>query len=330
MYCEKCGQEIPDHATFCGKCGAKVRNASSERTITEQTKKTSKEQRVDGKALLLLLTGFCLLIAIVMGCCSIAHRNKTRIVSMGEEKVENTEISNSVEQENNLMSKEMGEEKVENTEISDSVEQKNNLMSKEVVGSTVIFGSYEQDNNLENGPEPIEWIVLDQKEDRVLLLSRYVIDCKRYHGVHTNITWENCDLRDWLNHEFFWTAFSEKQQEQIMETEVKNSDNINYGTRGGNDTYDRVFLLSLEEVGKYTGSDQEREATATKYAQEQGVWSDEEDETAPWWLRSPGDDIYSAACVELNYFGVNGFGYGARYVDRDNFGVRPALWMKLD
>ena len=28
------------------------------------------------------------------------------------------------------------------------------------VGSTVIFGSYEQDNNTSNGAEPIEWLVM--------------------------------------------------------------------------------------------------------------------------------------------------------------------------
>lgn len=192
------------------------------------------------------------------------------------------------------------------------------------IGSIVTFGSYEQDNDPGDGYEPLEWVVLDQKEDRILLLSRYVIDCKPYHSVDTDITWENCDLRDWMNHGFFRTAFSEKQQEQIMETEVKNSDNKQYDTYGGNDTYDRVFLLSIEEVGKYTGSDQEREAIATKYAQEQGVWSD--DEGAYWWLRSPGINTYIAAYVD-DHGGVHGDGHDVNY---DNVGVRPALWVKMN
>lgn len=198
---------------------------------------------------------------------------------------------------------------------------------KIAIGSIVTFGSYEQDNDPEDGSEPLEWIVLDQKEDSVLLLSQYVIDCKRYHSAYEDITWENCDLRDWLNHEFFRTAFSEKQQEQIMETEVKNSDNKHFDTYGGNDTYDRVFLLSLEEVGKYTGSDQEREAIATKYAQEQGEWIDEEDEGADWWLRSPGGHTGEAAYVFDYDGGVDGSGH---FVNNDNVGVRPALWVKMD
>lgn len=215
-----------------------------------------------------------------------------------------------------------------------SVEMKNPMKTyaagknrKIAIGSIVTFGNYEQDKDPEDGSEPLEWVVLDQKEDCVLLLSRYVIDCKRYHRANIDITWENCDLRDWLNHEFFRTAFSEKQQEQIMETDVKNSDNKQYDIYGGNDTYDRVFLLSLEEVGKYTGSDQEREAIATKYAQEQGVWSDDEDETADWWLRSPG--VHSDVAVYVyDYGGV--WGRGLSHVPSDPVGVRPALWVKLD
>lgn len=194
------------------------------------------------------------------------------------------------------------------------------------IGSIVTFGSYEQDNDPEDGCEPLEWIVLDQKEDRILLLSRYVIDGKRYHSARTDITWESCDLRDWLNHEFFQTAFSEKQQEQIVETGVKNSDNKQYDAYGGNDTYDHVFLLSLEEVGKYTGSDWEREAIATKYAKEQGVGIVEEDESADWWLRSPGDNTDCAAYV----FSSGGVNIDGKLVDTDDAGVRPALWVKLD
>ena len=194
------------------------------------------------------------------------------------------------------------------------------------IGSIVTFGNYEQDDDPEDGSEPLEWIVLDQKEDSVLLLSRYVIDGKRYHSAYTDITWENCDLRNWLNHEFFRTAFSEKQQEQIMETEVKNSGNKELDIYGGNDTYDRVFLLSIEEVAKYTGSDRERKAIATKYAQEQDVWINEEDESADWWLRSPGNNTSRAACV---YFsgGVDEYGDFAFY---HFVGVRPALWVKLN
>lgn len=304
MYCEKCGQEIQDHATFCGKCGAKVRNASSERTI-EQTEKRVKERQVDGKALLLVLTGFCLLIAIVMGCCfvrrSLADWNKTRIVSMGEEKVENTEIS-------------------------DSVEQENNLMSKEVVGSTIIFGSFEQDNNLENGAEPIEWIVLDKQGDKLLLLSKKVLDSRNYYGANYPVTWEESHLRFWLNSVFYETAFTEEEQQRILLTEVVNDDNADYGTDGGNDTEDNIFLLSIKEVKDYHPDNWSSEGTA--YAMDKGLYMNDENYAA-WWLRSPGNDTYLAAYVD-DAGGIDEDGDYGDYVRDDRAGVRPTLWVSVE
>ena len=75
------------------------------------------------------------------------------------------------------------------------------------VGSIVTFGHYEQDGNLDNGQEKIEWIVLDVQKERCLLLSRYCLDTKSYHSKGKNITWKDCTLRKWLNHDFLNTAF---------------------------------------------------------------------------------------------------------------------------
>ena len=62
------------------------------------------------------------------------------------------------------------------------------------VGDIVILGSYEQDNNLSNGPEPIEWQVIGSRNGHTLLLSKYALDCKRYNESNVDITWENCTL----------------------------------------------------------------------------------------------------------------------------------------
>ena len=74
----------------------------------------------------------------------------------------------------------------------------------------VIFGAYEQDNNLKNGKEPIEWLVLDvdEDDDKVLLLSRYALENKLYHNTKEAVCWATCDLRAWLNSEFLNAAFS--------------------------------------------------------------------------------------------------------------------------
>ena len=43
-------------------------------------------------------------------------------------------------------------------------------------GSYVYFGTYEQDNNTDNGKEKIKWEVVDEKDGKFVLVSAYVID----------------------------------------------------------------------------------------------------------------------------------------------------------
>ncbi len=71
-------------------------------------------------------------------------------------------------------------------------------------GGTVSFGSYEQDGNTQNGPEPIQWIVLDKIDGQLLLLSADVLEARQYHHVpFEEVTWENSDLRTWMNGDFY-------------------------------------------------------------------------------------------------------------------------------
>ncbi len=121
------------------------------------------------------------------------------------------------------------------------------------VGDIVYFGSYEQDNDAVNGTEPVEWYVLDKADGEATLLAVHLLDCQQYHEADENITWENCTLRSWLNGEFYNTAFSEEEQAAIVNTNVINEDNSYWGwdMEGGNDTEDKVWLLSLEEIERY-------------------------------------------------------------------------------
>lgn len=104
------------------------------------------------------------------------------------------------------------------------------------VGDIVYFGSYEQGN----GPGPVEWYVLDKADREATLLSVDLLDCQPYHKDYTGITWENCTLRSWLNSVFYYTAFSEEEQAAIVNTNVVNEDNPFFGTKGGNDTTDKI------------------------------------------------------------------------------------------
>ena len=109
-------------------------------------------------------------------------------------------------------------------------------------GDHVYFGRYEQDNNLANGPEKIEWIVLAKGDDRALLISKDALDCKQYHEEYVPMTWEKCDLRAWLNSYFYKAAFTEKERERVLESAVPADKNPEYDTDPGNDTFDKVFF----------------------------------------------------------------------------------------
>ena len=193
--------------------------------------------------------------------------------------------------------------------------------SKKDIGSTLLFGRYPQTES--GDKKPIEWIVVKREGNKALLLSKYVLDAKPYNKEVKDVTWETSDIRKWLNNEFYRDAFSNAEKEKIQTTLIKTEDNPKFGTRGGNDTKDKVFLLSIKEAEILFSNDKERSAEATKYAQRLGVGV-KEDGNARWRLRSLGRRG-SAAGVKYGG-GVFGYGYDVTIYDD---GVRPALWLNL-
>ena len=121
------------------------------------------------------------------------------------------------------------------------------------VGDIITCGKYEQDSNFENGPEDIEWQVLSVEDERVLVISKYGLEDCAYNTENKDITWENCSLRNWLNNDFYNTSFNDQEKQKILSVTLANKDNPVDGTEGGNDTIDKVFCLSLEEMEKYFG-----------------------------------------------------------------------------
>ena len=190
----------------------------------------------------------------------------------------------------------------------------------------ITFGLYEQDNNTSNGAEQIEWIVLDKKGGKALVISKYALDCQPYNEEYASVTWEESDIRAWLNDDFYNTAFSESERSEIETTYVVNDDNAEYGTDGGNDTSDKIFLLSIAEAEEYFSSDEARECEPTKYAVAEGAYENSDDGNCWWWLRSPGSNSDRAADI-LTYGGVLDYG---NYVDFGDDAVRPALWIDLE
>ena len=189
------------------------------------------------------------------------------------------------------------------------------------VGQTVIFGSYEQDGDTENGKEAIEWIVLDIQDGRALVISKYALDCQKYHTYYENVTWETCSLRQWLNDDFINAAFSEDEQTMIPTVTVP-SDYYNA-------TQDQIFLLSVEEANQYFSSNLERACKITDYTRMQGAYTSSTSAAGVccrWFLRSTGSSQTRVALVTSD----GSISQSGNYVNYENDAVRPALWIDLN
>ena len=188
---------------------------------------------------------------------------------------------------------------------------------------TIMFGTYEQDNNISNGKEPIEWLVLEKKNGRALVISKYGLDSKQYHTRSEDVTWETCSLREWLNNDFFNIAFSVDEKAKIPTVTVSADKNPSFpDVDPGNATNDKVFLLSLLEVNKYFSSDSARQCKLTAYAIANGAKKNGFGNCS-WRLRTPGRSLFVTACVDWTVFDS---GPGVSW---DGETVRPAMWIDL-
>ena len=188
-------------------------------------------------------------------------------------------------------------------------------------GNMIIYGQYEQDNDPTNGPEPIEWQVLAVEGERALLLSRYGLDSKKYNSSSKNVTWETCTLREWLNGEFYDTAFTDGEKIGVIEVNHENPNNNATAKAGGNPTDDKIFLLSVNDVNQYIRSFETRKCVSTAYSKAY-VFSNGR---VFWWLRTPGLEYDRA--VRVNADGsvdINGYS-----VTDSTTVVRPAFWLDL-
>ena len=206
------------------------------------------------------------------------------------------------------------------------------------VGSLIPLGKY-------------QWIVLKIEGERALILSECVIDQRPFHEEMVFITWEHCDLRKYLNTDFY-NSFDPSERTRILETEISDVDNQWYGTKCSNPTVDKIFILSVKELVEYFGDSGDLKNKKKHYwkTDEQidiadGVESlkrgeciyDEFNEKrvavyhkgwdARWyWLRSPGMIEWKSA-ASVGYKGeifLCGDGVG-----RGDGGIRPALWINL-
>ena len=210
------------------------------------------------------------------------------------------------------------------------------------IGNVVNYGHYEKNNNIEDGPEEIEWIVLDVQGSKALLISKYGLDSQPYNQDRSGASWKDCSLRKWLEEEFLPVAFSEEEQAAIALMDVDNR-----GERGdkasdasdGENTKDRIFLLSKEEADKYLvtiwKNTYNTKAGVIQTAYAEAVGADCQNmlyidvgwyKIFPgwWWLRSTGERAERAWTV-----GVDG-SFTEMVADMKGGCVRPTFWLDLD
>jgi hypothetical protein len=178
--------------------------------------------------------------------------------------------------------------------------------------------------------EPIEWQVLENADEELFLLSVKNLDRKAYKtnwlslGQSGLVTWETSTIRTWLNDDFANAAFTDDERAQITVSDLNNSDLTN----GGNDTQDKIFLLSVADVqntayGFAAGTDASdtRRATNTGYLKHM-----QNEEFTDWWLRSP--TIYSTNGRVMYVGGATGV-LGHASPGETITMVRPALKLNL-
>lgn len=213
------------------------------------------------------------------------------------------------------------------------------------------FGTYQQSSDGNGGynTDPIKWRVLENADGQLFLLSDQNLDVFEYHKENESVTWEKSTMRSWLNgygasentggdsgidytsDNFISAAFSEKERAAVADTKVVNDDNPDYNTEGGNDTTDKIFLLSIDEAvdrNYFPMLSSNRFSTNTDYVAgggKTGGYMNGSGDGDRWWLRSPGFDNSMAAYIEDDggdIFEGNPVNYGAA-------AVRPAFNLDL-
>ncbi|MDK2866529.1 MAG: hypothetical protein PWP38_844 [Clostridiales bacterium] len=200
------------------------------------------------------------------------------------------------------------------------------------IGSSLSFGGY-------------NWRVLDIQNNTALIITEDIIEQRAYHDAYKDITWAECALRKYLNGEFY-DKFTATDKSRIIPVLNKNPDNQWYGSKGGADTQDSVFLLSIEEaVCKYFSDSSSKLYNRGK---NQRYWFERKDENNSkriarleankggiwwWWLRSPGRVNVKAVYIH----GDGNIGIQGNNILKGNIsdgkctgGVRPALWLRLE
>ena len=176
--------------------------------------------------------------------------------------------------------------------------------------------------------ETLSWIVIDVKDGKALLLSEKVIDIVPYNTEKTDVTWETCSLRKWLNEDLYYGSFTDAERQMIVKTTVDNKDLPDEGYNYGNDTEDYLYVLSYREMlNTAADCDEYIKPAYTNIAMEH-----HNNVRVNYWRRDPG--MMGDGTVALKTLGTMEFdGRLQPYcsdVNSSYVGVRPAMWVDID
>lgn len=160
----------------------------------------------------------------------------------------------------------------------------------------------------------MKWLVLDDRDGKQLVITEQVIGNMAFKAAGGDSTWEDSDLRTYLNGEFYESTFSDDEKARIEETNTSTPANSKYGITGGNDTTDRIFVLSAEEAEEYLEGSEYLIAT------------DASGNPAWYHLRTMGEAKDVQACVNVNgEIDLHGPDGG---VTNAEGGIRPVMWIR--
>jgi len=195
------------------------------------------------------------------------------------------------------------------------------IIRKASLGDSVIFGSFEQDNNSDK-TEPLEWYVIAKDDKRALLISRYIIDCQQYYRSDVDADWSQSPIRNWLNDEFFESSFLDTEKERILSSIVAHKE-TEKRNKYEYEVTDKVFLLSVEEAKEYllfyVGN---RGGQPTAYC----ISKNEDKPISGWWLR----DTYFRG-KSADYVSLEGTFTKRPLFNSSNDlgGIRPSIWINI-
>lgn len=153
--------------------------------------------------------------------------------------------------------------------------------------------------------QPIEWLVLKEDEFKTLVISKDILFFRRFDSRRSNSgnMWDTCELRSFLNVDFYNNAFSNAEQKKIINCKISGEE---FPT-----TKDNIFILSVKEATNLFSSNDERRLG--------NIWS----------LRSKHCDGLQYTSHVREDGVVKDISSSCTYTD-NSYGIRPAMYIITD